>query len=573
MSLLRCTDIRKSFGELQVLRGVELEINPEEKIALVGNNGTGKTTLANIIFGDLEADGGNVICYNPKLKVGYLRQATSYTINTFNEMVSNNASSSGDFLELASQMGLEKVARWDEERFAGLSGGERTKLALAHVWASQPNLLILDEPTNHMDFHGVEWLVEEVNKFSGACLIISHDRWFMDQVVTRTYELDRGKLTEYAGNYSFYQAEKKRQYQSQLHQYQDQQKEQRRIKEEINRLKQWSARAHRDSTKAADIRMGAKEFHRVKAKKRDKQIKSRIKMLEKMEQNGAERPQGESRPEFEFDAAAQRGKRIVEATGLGKAFDNRTLFSESSFLVLRGEKLGVIGPNGCGKTTLIRILLGQERQDSGDLWLSPSLKPGYLSQVVMDMDTNKNALEILGVRQREAVTRARTLLACMGFDAAMVQKPAGKLSLGERTRLKLASMILQQNDLLVLDEPTNHLDLHSREQLEETLLDYNGTILIVSHDRYLLERVCDKLLVFEDGSIRKVETGFKQYRQGAKGQHKTRQQDKLVIETRMAWLINEMGKYSPGEAEYTALDKEFQLLVQKKRELRTSGKE
>lgn len=573
MSLLRCTDIQKCFGDLEVLRKVNLEISAGEKIGLVGNNGEGKTTLANIISGDIEADGGAILRYSQKMRIGYLRQATSYTVNTLDELIGNcNSDTAEDFLEVTSLMGLHQVTRWDDARFSGLSGGEKTKLALAHVWTTRPDLLILDEPTNHMDFQGAEWLVGEIKKFPGAALIISHDRWFLDQVVQRIYELERGESKEYPGNYSFYREEKARQFQSQLHHYQAEQKEQRQIEQEINRLKQWSAKAHREAGKvgkAAEMRMGVKEYGRKKAKKRDQQIKSRLKMLEKMQIEGTQRPLEESRPEFEFDASAKRGRRIIEAASLTKAYGEQLLFQDTSFFIQRGEKIGLIGPNGCGKTTLLRMILRQETPDSGQLWISPSLQPGYLSQDVTDMDTNKNALEILGVTQKQDVTRARTMLASMGFDAAMATKPVGKLSLGERTRIKLATMILQESDLLILDEPTNHLDLHSREKLEETLLEYSGTIIVVSHDRYLLEHVCDKLMVFQDKTIKKLESGFRSFREGEEGSNRRKEskEDTLVIETRMAWVINELGKYTPGDPEYIDLDREFMDLAKKKREL------
>lgn len=568
--LLRCIDIEKSFGDLSILKGVSLDIRRGEKIGLVGSNGTGKSTLANIIFGEMEADAGTILRYDQGIRIGYLRQAAAYSLNTLNAILTDRPES---FLETASQIGLSQVARWDEERFQALSGGEKTKLALAQVWTSRPGLLILDEPTNHMDIHGVEWLAEEMKKYQGAALIISHDRWFLDQVVTRIYELEWGKAKEYPGNYSFYRQEKQRQFSSQLHRYQTEQKEQRQIEAEITRLKQWSAKAHREAGKTDGH---LKEYGRKKAKLRDQQIKSRIKMLERKRSEGTERPREESRPLFEFEAAGKRGRRIIEATGLSKSYGQKTLFTNSDFFIQRGEKLGLIGPNGCGKTTLIRIILNQETQDSGELWLSPSLKPGYLSQDITDIDTGKNALDIMGVSQKDEVTQVRTMLANMGFDAAMIAKPAAKLSLGERTRLKLAAMIIQQNDLLILDEPTNHLDLHSREMLEETLLDYDGTIIIASHDRYLLERVCDKLLVFADGTITKLAYGFKEYKQkteeaiagtGQKTKAETDKENLLVIETRMAWIVNELSKYTPEEEQYMKLDNEFQKLVQKKREL------
>ena len=563
--LLRCIDIEKSFGDLSILKGVSLEIRRGEKIGLVGSNGAGKSTLANIIFGEMAADAGTILRYDQGIRIGYLRQAAAYSFNTLNAILTDRPES---FLETASQIGLNQVARWDEERFQALSGGEKTKLALAQVWTSRPDLLILDEPTNHMDIHGVEWLAEEMKKYQGAALIISHDRWFLDQVVTRTYELEGGRAKEYTGNYTAYREEKQRQHISQMHHYLDEQKEQRRIEQEIFRLKQWSAKAHREAGKADGM---LKEFGRMRAKKMDRRTKSRIIMLEKQKREGTQRPQQENKPEFDFDPAGKRGRRIIEASGLGKGYDGKVLFRNSNFFIQRGEKVGLIGPNGCGKTTLIHIILKQETQDTGVLWLSPSLKPGYLSQDVRDMDEEKNALELLGVVQKQDVTRARTMLANMGFDAAMVSKQAGKLSLGERNRVKLAAMILQVNDLLILDEPTNHLDLHSREKLEQTLLDYTGTLLIVSHDRYMLERVCDKLLVFEDQTIKKLECRFGEYRNTkdskATEKHHGSQEEKLVIETRMAWLVSELGKLTPEAPEYAELDREFRELAKKKREL------
>jgi len=562
--LLRCIDIEKSFGGLAVLKGVTLDIHRDEKIGLVGSNGAGKSTLANIISQETEADAGTILRCDQNIRMGYLRQAAAFSLQDLNAAL---AEGKADFLEAVSQMGLSRVTRWDEGRFQALSGGEKTKLALAQVLASRPDLLILDEPTNHMDIQGVEWLAEAMRKYKGAALIISHDRWFLDQVVTRIFELEWGRAKEYPGNYTFYRQEKQRQFLSQLHQYQTEQKEQRKIEAEIARLKQWSAKAHREAGKTDGHQ---KEYGRKKAKLRDQQIKSRIKLLERKKTQGVLRPREESRPQFELEAAGKRGRRIIEATALSKSYGQKTLFTDSHFFIQRGEKVGLIGPNGCGKTTLIRIILGQEKQDRGELWLSPSVKPGFLSQEMADLDAGITALDIMGVSQKDEVTRVRTMLANMGFDAAMVEKPAAKLSLGERTRLKLAALIIHQHDLLILDEPTNHLDLHSREELEETLQEYDGTIIIASHDRYLLEQVCDKLLVFADGTLTKLAYGFKEYKQKAEEARAGATADKenlLVIETRMAWIINELSKYAPEDEQYAELDEEFQKLVQKKREL------
>lgn len=569
MSLLRLLAVTKSFGELEVLKGVSLTIDPGEKIGLVGNNGAGKSTLANIIAGETSADAGSLCQDKANLTVGYLRQDKPYSRPAFAGQLQQGP---GEFMAVAGKLGLKNVGAWEEKQLQVISGGERTKLALAQVLTASPDLLLLDEPTNHMDILGVEWLVQELGKYRGAVLIISHDRWFLDQTAGRILELEAGKVTEYAGNYSFYREEKLRRFASRLHRYQVEQREQKAIAEEINRLRQWSAKGHREAGKESDMRKGVKEYGRKQAKLRDRQIKSRIKLLERKKKEGLERPQDEKRPQFEFETAVRRGRRILEAVAIRKGFGERNLFTSSSFYIQRGEKVGLIGANGCGKTTLIRIILGQESLDGGELWLSPTLRPGYLSQDEKDIGLEQSALDIMGASRKDDVTRVRTLLANMGFDAAMIEKPAKHLSLGERTRLKLAAMIEQETDFLLLDEPTNHLDLHSRELLEETLRDYTGTVIIASHDRYLLAGVCDKLLVFEDGVINRLVHGFGEYQQRKGRQEQDKKEtaepeELLIIETKMAWLVSELGKRTPQDEEYSALDEEYRRLAQRKREI------
>ncbi len=564
MTLLRCQEILKDFGDVSVLKGVTFEINQEDRIGLVGPNGAGKTTLADILIGQQQPDGGQIIRYKNNLSIGYLRQATSYTLNVFNQLVEDAGGDAGEFLTLTSHLGLRQVTHWDEERFQGLSGGERTKLALADIWRTQPDLLVLDEPTNHMDYQGAQWLIGELKKYQGAAVIISHDRYFLDQATSRTVELEHGKTTDYTGNYSAYRKEKQRRFARQQHAYESEQKQQQKIEEEINRLGRWSDKAHRESTKQE----GMKEYYRLKAKKMDRLAKSRIKMLEKKRREGVEKPQAEQQVRFGLDQAEKRGKRVIEARNLAMGYGEHNLFSHSDFFIQRGEKVGLWGPNGSGKTTFIRLLLDQEQPRAGDLWASETLHVGYLSQDVTDLNTDETALEYLGVTDRRQVTQARTLLANMGFAGAMATRPMGQLSLGERTRVKLAGMILQQVDMLILDEPTNHLDLPSRERLEETLADYNGTMLLVTHDRYFLERICDRLLIFDGQNIVRQEMGFSEYmaRQTPEANQDSSQQ-KTIIETRMAWLVNKLSELSPGDDDYAQLDQEFRELAQEKRDL------
>ncbi|XEC94309.1 ribosomal protection-like ABC-F family protein [Paenibacillus tarimensis] len=584
MTLISCRHIKKSFGDLAVLKNINLDIQNGERIGLVGRNGAGKSTLAELLFGRLPPDEGILNYYRKELKTGYMMQSTSYSVNTFNSMmdVAQNNDAMAPFLELTGYLGLEKVRNWEMERFNSLSGGEKTKLALAHIWALGPNLLILDEPTNHLDFQGVEWLVGELEQYTGTALIISHDRYFLDRTVKRIVELEDGEIRDYAGNYSFYREEKARRHQSQLHQYQIEQKYKAKIEAEIARLEQWSSKAHREAGKVgkmAEMRAGVKEFYRTKAKKMDRQIKSRIKRLKKIEFEGTEKPKEELKAAFDFKTPEKRGRRILEAKSIGKSFGSKSLFRDNSFTILRGEKIGLLGPNGCGKTTLIRMILGEESVDQGELWLSPSAKAAYLTQDVGDLDSRKSVLDFI---QSRNMTAARTLLANMGFDANMLMKPVGQLSLGERTRIKIANLIMQDNDLLILDEPTNHLDLHSREQLEETLSDYEGTIVLVSHDRYMLERLCDKMLIFDNGTIQLKQSGFSEATGEVNGKQKegiresgTNGNDetemKMIVEHRISFLLGELAKYTPADLEYGQLDREYNELVKQTRSWQRKG--
>jgi macrolide transport system ATP-binding/permease protein len=580
MTLISCRGIKKSYGDLSVLQNVNMDIDNEERIGLVGMNGSGKTTLANIIFGSLSLDGGAVTLHRQQMKIGYLLQSTSYTVNTFYNMVDKEdlTIKGDDFLEFSSHLGLKKVQEWNAERIRGLSGGEKTKLAIAHIWASKPDMLILDEPTNHLDFQGVEWLISELKSYGAATLVISHDRYFLDHTVERIIELEDGISINFPGNYTFYREEKSRRHRSQLHQYEEQKKYEQKIEMEIARLKNWSNKAHREAGKTgkmAEMR-GVKEFYRSKAKKMDQQVKSRIKRLEKIEIEGVTSPKEEAKVQFDWNSPEKRGRRIIEAEQLTKSFGDRTLFRDSSFYIQRGEKIGLLGPNGCGKTTLLQMIIGGETMDSGKLWVSPTAKIAYLTQDVTGLDPKRSVLDLLhGTHaDRVEVGKARTLLANMGIDESMLIKPIQQLSLGERTRIKLAQLLMRDQDLLILDEPTNHLDLTSREQLEETLTTYSGTLIVVSHDRYFLEKTCDKLLIFAEGKIQKIESGYEEYMEKTEQKKRTSRgnkeqliEQKMILENRIVFLLGELSKHSPTDSQYEALDLEFKRLIEQKKRL------
>jgi macrolide transport system ATP-binding/permease protein len=576
MTLIRGINIKKSFGDHDVLEDVNFCVNRGDIVGIVGGNGAGKSTLANIIIGNLEKDYGEIIFYNNNLNIGYLSQKSHYCEDYYDERIIEDKEISKKFLNITNHLGLDSPHSWSKEKFSSMSGGERTKLAISSVLSENNNFLILDEPTNHLDYDGVKYLIGAVKNFHGTMIIISHDRYFLDSVVNKIFELEYGKITEYIGNYTFYRKEKKRIYEIRKHQYFVQQNENNRIKEEIKTLKNWSSKAHRESRKKAAAmgwKKGGKEYLRAKAKKKDIQIKSKIKKLEKMKAEGIEKPKEEKRIFFKINNAYKRGNAVLEAENISKSFDNKDLFYDSTFYVSRGEKVAVFGKNGCGKTTLIKCILGEETIDNGRLWLTPGAKISYLSQEITDLDEEKLPLELLDASEGERRSKAQTILACMGMKEKIINKPVKFMSLGERTRLKLAQMVMGDSDILILDEPTNHLDLPTREELEEVLITYSGTIILISHDRYMLEKLCDGVLVYENNKIYKYNISFKEYieknenKKEEKFDDRKKKEELMIIENRIAYVVGEMSLCSPSDEKYIKLHTEFNELLEKKQRL------
>nr|WP_302595973.1 ABC-F family ATP-binding cassette domain-containing protein [uncultured Cellulosilyticum sp.] len=539
--VLECRKINKEYGEHQILKDVNLEIYQGQKIGIVGVNGAGKTTLANIIMGEIEPTSGQLIWQNDGLRIGYMKQIID--------------------------------AKMLKET---LSGGEKTKALLTQILYNKYDVLILDEPTNHLDYVGVNWLIKQLKAFRGTVIVISHDRYFLDQCVTQIIEIEQGKAVLYKGNYSWYRQEKKKQYEAALRVYLEEEKNKERIQGQIKALRNWSSKAHRESAKKAIMtgnKFGGKEYNRVKAKKMDKAIKSRIKRLEKIALNSTGCPKEEQKVLFEVGKAPKVGTVILEAKDIRKCYNHKVLFEESSFYVKRGEKVGLYGANGCGKTTLIKALLG-EIQVEGMLKLSSARRIGYISQEVLGLEEQKTILELFTATTKQEYTKIRSELAQIGFEDNDLNKKVSCLSLGERMKLKLLLMIKEGCEVLILDEPTNHIDLHVREQLEETLAAYNGTILLVTHDRYMLERLCDKLLVFKEKRIIRYEYGFKAYcerltdysasKKSEGNKRKQQLEANMILEHQIAYLVGKMSTLEVGSEEYIALDKKYYELMQKR---------
>lgn len=558
MEIFEARNISKSFGDRTLLKDISFKIKTGEKIGLVGWNGTGKTTLAKILLGQLEADSGTLSKFPPSLKIGYLPQMAGA-----GDVTGKNFAENGEILHTASELGLSRLQSWNEERKKGMSGGERLKLALAEIWAARPEFAILDEPTNHLDERGTDWLADTLAAFKGAALIISHDRYFLDRTANKIFELEDGKLSIYEGNYTAFYKKKAFHVRQQKQAYEKQQKDIKRVQQQITALKQWSDKAHREAGKGDNI----KEFDGVRAKKIDKQIKSKQKRLEsELSKHKVDKPKEDADIRFDFKTRQKRGQRILEVKDLTKTYGDRVLFRNSRFYVNDGEHIALSGPNGCGKTTLIRMLLGEEPVTSGEIWKSGSLRIAYLSQDMQGLPLEKTALQYIGTADRDDISKARMTLANLDLGPEKISKPLAFLSMGERIKVKLAKMVLEAYDVLILDEPTNHLDLPSREQMEDTLSMFQGTLLVVSHDRYFIEKLCNKMLLFDDGRIQRVEAGKREGR--GKAAQQERNEELAVLETKIAEYIGKISLCAPGSTEYQEMDKELQKLMEQKRRLR-----
>jgi macrolide transport system ATP-binding/permease protein len=572
--ILSCRNLSKSYGDLKVLGDVNLDIWINDRVGLVGRNGAGKTTLASIISGDLEFDSGT-LTMTRNLRILYVQSDDGTYAGNSDTSCPDQGSS--NFLKLASYSGLQKIQHWDLERMGALSGGEQTKFTLAHAFAGQWNLLIMDEPTNNLDAQGIKWLVGELQSYTGAALIISHDRYFLDQTVHRIIEIENAQLHEYQGNYSDYRAEKKLAYENQLHAYQSQQKVRRDIQKNIDQLQNWSATGHRESrTKALQSgrKQGGKEYYRAKAEKKDRAVKSKIKRLQKMELEAVEKPLETLSPNFNFNEAQRRGRRLVEAVAISKSFGPRVLFEKSSFYILNGEKVGLYGANGCGKTTLLKAMMGELPFDQGEVFLSPTAHIAFISQELTDVTGEGAVLDAVPVTSRDK-SLLGSLLHNMGFTGNVLSSQLQDLSAGERRKIKIIQAIMHKPNLLVMDEPGNHLDLFSREALEDALVDFNGSILLVSHDFYMLEKVCDHYLVFENQGIRRIEGSLSDYLAGGDSRPfkqaaateatSLSKEELLLLETRIAYLCSELSRHRPGTPEYANIDLELQQLINQKR--------
>jgi ATP-binding cassette subfamily F protein 3 len=500
---LRFIDIAKSYDGKKVLEQISGAITPGDKIGLVGRNGVGKTTLVKILAGQETCDAGKIDYAPITGKIVYLEQypqfvATDSVYEAVLRVAENNCQLQLQDVETMVKKSLHIMGiaeeRW-EQRALSLSGGEKTKLALCRVWVSDYDLLILDEPTNHLDLVSCEWLENFVANLAQPMVIISHDRYFLDQVTTKIWELTTEGLKEYAGNYSGYRRQKEIEEQSIAKEYQKQQLKIRHLKQVISERRGWYKNAHTAA--------GQNDFYRSKAKKHAKAVKAKERELERVEKEQIAKPQKAPTPAFAIINKNITGKKfppvLVRGEKVGKSFGEKVLFQGASFAIERGDKIALLGANGAGKTTLLKIIAGLDQSYSGEVTISPSVNIGYFAQELDNLDLEATILDhVLTVGA--SVEEARLLLACLLFRGDAVDKKIGCLSMGERGRVAFAKLILAGANLLILDEPTNYMDIESKEKIEEVITDFNGSLIFVTHDRYFM-RLATKVFVLTSGKL------------------------------------------------------------------------
>lgn len=543
MTVLDVQNLTLSFGENTLFSGVSFDIKEKEKVGLIGCNGAGKTSLFKIITGEYTPDSG--ACFISKnVSLGYMQQHTcSENRTVWGELVSvfdnliemenrldeisrilmsekgdtsalieeqdrlNNIFTQNDGLTYKSLTRSALLGLgFDESEFdkptSTLSGGQKSKLILAKLLLSKADFLLLDEPTNHLDIKAVEWLEEFLRNFKGACLIVSHDRYFLDKITGKTVEIENKKCRSYIGNYSEFLVKKEAEQKAIKEKYENDMKEIERLEGIIEQQRRWN---------------------------REKNIKtaeSKEKVIERIKKQLVVPDSKVSRIRFDFTPKCVSGEDVLSVSDLKKSFNGKTVFCNASFEVKKGERLFLLGDNGCGKTTLLKILMKDYIQDNGSFKFGSQVMCGYFDQVQAKLDLNKTALnEVWSAFPAMTETSVRSALASFLFKGDDVYKVLSDCSGGERARVALLKLMLGGYNFLLLDEPTNHLDAFSREELEDTLLNYSGTMLIVSHDRYFINKLATGILELTPNGINRYNGSYDEYLE-----HKNNVQTETVMQ-------------------------------------------
>ena len=514
------------IGE-NLLEGLSFEIQEGECVAILGRNGCGKTTLFNILTGQMDYDDGEVYV-NPNKRLGLISQiprfpegytvedvlrsayaglmkirrrmellehemangATPEQLREYDTLTNRFQSGRGyemdvDVDKICNGLGISREQR--EQEFMSLSGGEKTRVNLARLLLEKTDILLLDEPTNHLDLRSVEWLEQYINAFKGTVLAISHDRYFIDQVADRVIEITDGHAEFYSGNYSFYMDEKQARFDFQMKQYEQEQAKLKQLGFTVERMKGWG--------------INNRTLYR-----RAMSIQHRMERIRK-----TERPKTEKTMKASFGEKEFSGDVVFKMKNVSKSFGDRVLFSDVNLNVEGGERIALLGDNGTGKSTFIKCLLGEE-DCQGKIQFGPTVKWGYLPQIIHFDHPERSLYDTMLYEKNCTPQMARDRLGAFLFQGEDVFKSVGNLSGGEQSRLRLCMLMDEKINLLILDEPTNHLDIASREWVEAAIEEFEGVLLFVSHDRYFIEKFAERIWLLEDGTIRDFQCGYQKYR-------------------------------------------------------------
>ena len=511
-----------------ILDGLSFSVNDGERVGILGHNGCGKTTLFRILVGEIGYDEGQVAIAGGK-RIGLISQIPVFPEDWTAEDVLKSAQQrledmarrmdeltlqmesdaspallreydrlSEDFRRLGGYSmeldrnrvanGLQIPAAQRQQLFSSLSGGEKTRVNLARLILEDTDILLLDEPTNHLDLRATEWLEDYLLHFKGTVLAISHDRYFLDRVVQRCIEISDGKAEFYSGAYSFYVQERQRRFEEKLKKYEKDQAKIEQLTRAAEQMHLWAF-------------MGNDKLH-----KRAFSMEKRIEKLQR-----TEKPTERKKLSVKFKEREFSGDEVLVAEGLSKSFGEKQLFHDLDLLVTGGERIALIGDNGTGKSTLVKLIMGQETPDTGYTYRGPAVRTAYLPQIIQFTVESRSALDTMLYDCRCTPQEARDRLAAFGFRGEDVFTPVGALSGGEKSRLRLCMLMGGDLNFLILDEPTNHLDIASREWMEDALSDYGETLLFVSHDRYFIEKFATRIWALDNGELTDFRGGYKEY--------------------------------------------------------------
>lgn len=584
MIICSVNNVQKMYGGNSIFENITFEIKENKRVGLVGRNGSGKTTLFRLLAGKETPDAGQ-IHWKKGLKIGYLKQIPDFHNNStttevlqsaFSELLAMEAKMKKLEVEMSSEITEEKMQRLIQDygslqdqftiqggyeieakiekivnglniqpllrkAFSTLSGGEKTKVGLAISLLHEPDLLLLDEPTNHLDLVAVEWLGNFLQDYRGTVVVVSHDRYFLDEVANKILDMEDGEITCYQTNFSGFVKEKEERLLREFQAYEEQQKKIKKMKEAIKRLREWANRANPPS----------EGLH-----KRARNMERALERMEKLNRPILNR----KKMNLEIESADRSGKDVIMLRDVTKYFGDKLLFQHVNLNVSYQQRIAIIGENGTGKSTLLKLMLNQISPDKGEVRLGSNVKIGYLSQHIFSDIGDEPLMDVFRSEVRVTEGEARGILATFLFYGHTVFRKVSQLSGGEKMRLRLAQLMHQDVNLLILDEPTNHLDIESKEVLEEALEDFDGTILAVSHDRYFLNKLFEKIYWIQNQEV----TGYV----GNYSYAKKKKDEKVLRSKKVEEIVVEMKKgghipIKPKKKEkndYDQLEKELSIV-------------